>query len=196
VDRAAHLDVWPFDTGDPRMDRALEAMAQAVGEVGYHRATIGRICRSAGVSAGYLYARYENKRAFFLAANDRLLEYRAVRERRLRRTARFSLLVPASPRPSSGASSSAPTSPPSAPWPWRRTGWPATSQQMRQVHDERELALAAQVPQGPGRQAALAYLHSDMAMAFGVDLVPNIVTPIWTLPFDMVTVPLMAGLSV
>lgn len=195
VDRAAHLDVWPFDTGDPRMDRALEAMAQAVGEVGYHRATIGRICRSAGVSAGYLYARYENKRAFFLAANDRLLEYG------LSENAAFAERLASAYGPGIAEAVV-----------WREFQRPdlATKrtlaleanrlarydQQMRQVHDERELALAAQVPQGPGRKAALAYLYSDMAMAFGVYLVPNLLPEIWTLPFDMVTVPLMAGLSV
>ncbi|MFM8894639.1 MAG: TetR/AcrR family transcriptional regulator, partial [Actinomycetales bacterium] len=191
ADRSTHLDQWPFDTGDPRMDQALGAMAQAVGEVGYHRATISRICRTAKISAGYLYTRYQNKLAFFLAANDILLAHG------LQAKAAFAEELAARYGPGIAEAVV-----------WREFQRPEYAfkraltleanrlarfdPQMRQVHDEREQALVEQLPVGAERAGALAYLYTEMAMAFGVYVVPNLARQAWSLPFDTVTVPLLA----
>ena len=194
ADRAAHLDDWPFASGDPRIDRALAAIATIVGEIGYHRATITRICRAAKVSTGLLYGRYPGKLDLFLAANDALLAngYAANASFTQRLASAYG----------SGIAEAVV---------WREFQRPAYAikrslalesnrlarfdEQMRRVHLEKEQVLVDQYSASPDPTTALAYLHWDMAMAMGVNLVPNLVPAVWTLPFDVVTVPLLAGPS-
>lgn len=193
-DLASHLDAWPFDSGDPRIDRALGAIAAIVGEVGYHRATITRICRAAKVSTGLLYGRYPGKLDLFLAATNALLAngYAA--------NAAFTQRL-ASAYGSGIAEAVV----------WREFQRPEYAikrslalesnrlarfdERMRREHLEREQVLVDQYSASPDPTTALAYLHWDMAMAMGVNLVPNLVPEVWTLPFDVVTVPLLAGPS-
>ena len=194
-DLARYLEQWPFHSGDPRLDRALESIAKTVGQVGYHRATIGLICKVAAVTPGFVYSRYANKRELFLAANEVLLNYG------FGELATFTEQL--ATRYGSGIAEAVV---------WREFQRPEYAVkrslaletnrlarfdvQMRGVQDAQELAIAQQIPQGAGHEAALAHLHTEIAMALGVHLVANLVPQVWTLPFDMVTVPLLASLEV
>lgn len=59
---ARHLDdPHPIDTGDPAVDHLLRATLDQLGREGFDRATTARIARAAGVSEGFLFARYRTK---------------------------------------------------------------------------------------------------------------------------------------
>jgi len=67
---AEYLSVYPFDTGDERLDRVLQATAIVIGEQGYRRATVQRICRTAGVSTGFLMSRFGTKLDLFTTITE------------------------------------------------------------------------------------------------------------------------------
>jgi len=67
---AEYLSVYPFDTGDERLDRVLQATAIVIGEQGYRRATVQRICRTAGVSTGFLMSRFGTKLDLFATITE------------------------------------------------------------------------------------------------------------------------------
>ena len=155
-DLARYLEQWPFHSGDPRLDRALEFIAKTVGQVGYHRATIALICKVAAVTPGFVYSRYANKRELFLAANEVLLNYG------------FGELAT------------------------------FTEQLARRYGSGIAEAVVWREFQRPEHavKRSLAHLHTEIAMALGVHVVANLVPQVWTLPFDMATVPLLASLEV
>ena len=67
---AEYLYVYPFDTGDERVDRVLQATAIVIGELGYRRATVQRIARTAGVSTGFLMSRFGTKLDLFATITE------------------------------------------------------------------------------------------------------------------------------
>ena len=69
---AEYLYVYGFDTEDDRLERVLMATAISVGEVGYHATTIARICRTAGVSSGFVMGRFPSKIALFRRVTEEM----------------------------------------------------------------------------------------------------------------------------
>ena len=72
-DRVAEfLYLSVFDTEDERLERVLQATAMSMGELGYHRTTISRICRIAGVSSGFVMGRFPSKAELFRRITDEM----------------------------------------------------------------------------------------------------------------------------
>ncbi|MEI8405085.1 MAG: TetR/AcrR family transcriptional regulator [Actinomycetes bacterium] len=72
-DRVAEfLYLYVFDTEDERLERVLQATAMSMGELGYHRTTISRICRIAGVSSGFVMGRFPSKAELFRRITDEM----------------------------------------------------------------------------------------------------------------------------
>jgi len=192
ADVAAHLSVTPFGTGDERIDQAMEAMITVVGELGYQGATINRICRAAGVSAGFLYKRYPGKLDMFLAATDALLGhgYQANADFIAKLTQRYGPQIAEAVI-------------------WREVQRPHLhakrtialesnrlaryDQRMQDVHQGRETSMVDALPSGDARPDALAFLYVDLALGLGMHLVANLAPSVWELPFDQVTVPLLGS---
>lgn len=73
--QADHLDQPAvFGTGDPAWDALLQAALDQVGAVGFDRATVSSIAHAAGYTEGFLFARYPTKRDLFLDATARMIE--------------------------------------------------------------------------------------------------------------------------
>lgn len=73
--QAEHLDREAvFGTGDPAWDALLQATLDQVGTVGFDRATVTSIAHAAGYTEGFLFARYATKRDLFLDATARMIE--------------------------------------------------------------------------------------------------------------------------
>ncbi|MBU6245109.1 MAG: TetR/AcrR family transcriptional regulator [Actinomycetales bacterium] len=194
ADQAIHLSLSPFDTGDERIDRAMEATMAVVGELGYHQATVNRICRASGVSAGFLYKRYAGKLDIFLAATDALLR------NGLQANADYTAALIDQYGP---AIAEAVT--------WREVQRPYLSgkrtialesnrlarydQRMHDVHQAREDAFFASLPRGAQQPRALAHAYGEVSLGLGMHLVANLAPRTWELPFDQVTVPLLASLA-
>jgi AcrR family transcriptional regulator len=69
---AEHLDLgFVFDSGDPITDAVLRATLETVGEIGYEAATVERIARRSGFTQGAIFSRYQTKAAMFLDATRR-----------------------------------------------------------------------------------------------------------------------------
>jgi len=69
---AEYLYSYPFDTGDERLDRVLQATAMTIGEVGYRRATVQRIARAASVSTGFIMSRFPTKLDLFITITEEM----------------------------------------------------------------------------------------------------------------------------
>ena len=71
-----HFDHWDgvfdFDTGDPLLDRLLEATRDEIGRNGYDATTIDDIARAAGRTKGLVFSRYPSKKQLF---NDTVTRY-------------------------------------------------------------------------------------------------------------------------
>lgn len=193
---ATYLDESPFSTGDASIDRLLTATTESIGEHGYHGASVARICRSAGVSQGYLFRRYPTKLDLFLAATD------ASHQRGLVGSLEF---LEETREKYGPAVAEAVT--------WRELQRPglATKRSVALevarlseydkhmaeiVHgSESELAkqrLAAARGSVLTRGDLLGHFHMDICLGLGVLLVPMLVPDVWTLPFDTVTTRLVA----
>ena len=71
-----HFDHWDgvfdFDTGDGLLDRLLEATRDEIGRKGYDATTIDSIAKAAGRTKGLVFSRYPNKKDLF---NDTTARY-------------------------------------------------------------------------------------------------------------------------
>ena len=67
---AEYLYVYPFDTGDERLVRLMQATAIEIGERGYRRATVQRICKTAGLSTGFMMSRFKTKLDLFATITE------------------------------------------------------------------------------------------------------------------------------
>ena len=66
---AEHLDRRPrFNTGDPAWEALLEAALETVGEVGFDSATVQQIARRSGHTEGLIFSHYRTKRELFTDA--------------------------------------------------------------------------------------------------------------------------------
>ena len=70
-----HFDHWDgafdFATGDPAQDRLLEATRDEIGRKGYDAATIDSIVAASGRTKGLLFGRYPSKKQLFNDVTDR-----------------------------------------------------------------------------------------------------------------------------
>lgn len=70
-----HFDHWDghfdFATGDPALDRLLEATRDEIGHKGYDATTIDNIVASSGRTKGLLFSRYPSKKQLFNDVTDR-----------------------------------------------------------------------------------------------------------------------------
>lgn len=73
VNRADFLETTPTLHEDLGLNTLLAATLTLVGELGYESATIDRISAACGVTSGFVYGHYPNKRSLFLDATFRLL---------------------------------------------------------------------------------------------------------------------------
>ncbi|MSZ57401.1 MAG: TetR family transcriptional regulator [Actinobacteria bacterium] len=189
-DRARHLEIAPFNTGDERIDRVFHAAVRVIGEVGYHRATTARICRASGVSAGFLYKRYSSKLDLAIAATDAMLaagfEANAAFTERLTRKHGVAIAEAVT---------------------WRELQRPELQVKraldletnrlamfdvgMRAVRQRTETEFIASLPADRHQGALRAFVHTEIAMGLGVHAVANLVPRVWKLPFNVVTEPLL-----
>lgn len=194
-DRADFIEGDPYDTGDPRVDRAIAAVLSVTGEIGYHRATIAKICRAADITPGFLYKRYASKLDLFLDATSRRLEGGFA----------GSLAFIAEVAREHGAGIAEAVF-------WRESQRPdfATKRaldlesnrlatydvRMREVRGEREQEILDQFVASvtsDRRATATAYLHTELALGLGMNIVSNLFPDAWTLPFNCATEPLLAS---
>lgn len=174
-----------FGTHDPRMETVLEAMTQEVAARGYHRATMSRVCRSAGAAPAYIYNRWPNKRALLLATGEALLE------QGLHGNERF--LHEVSETYGRGIAEAVT---------WRlhfspelavsrsiflevnRQGFfDGTVQDMIESRERLIVEAAA-------RDQLSAYAHTEIAIGYGVSFLAQLAPKFAELPFDSVTIPL------
>lgn len=187
---AAYIATSPFDSGDARVDALLAATLRCVGEAGYRDASVARICRSAGVSQGFLFNRYPTKLDLFLAAID------VQRSAAMRDTDAFIAEVAATH--GNGIAEAVA---------WREHQRPAFREQRTVVLESLRLArhdtrmrdvidrslTEASTPRlgnarGARRDTLLGHMRRDYAVGIGVIIVGNVLPEAWTLPFDCVTI--------
>jgi AcrR family transcriptional regulator len=173
-------------------DALLEGTILEVAENGYSAATLARIVARVGVTQGLVYSRYRNKIELFMAAIRWRTEYalRANLDWFAQLTSEF------------GAGIAEAVS-------WRefmrpehelgralaleqvRVGW--REPEFRAEHDAAERAFTEHVLQANPQaspDALRAQVHWDLAMGYGAELLPSFMPHAWSLPFDVVTVPL------
>lgn len=193
-DRATYLDLdrLSFGTGDERLERAYHATVEVIGTLGYDGATIADICRTGDVSAGFLYKRFTGKLELFAAVLDAALQ--AGFDDNL---AFHSLLADKYGQGIADAVL------------WREIQRPHLAVNRAIQLESNRLAMhlpamaairypieAAYVDQfadtgSPANRAdRIAYVHTRLALPFGLMLVANMLPTVWKLPYDCVTVPL------
>lgn len=60
-----------FDTDDEPLNKLLQVVLEQVGERGFDGATMSRITKAAGVTEGFIFGRYKTKTDLFIDASDR-----------------------------------------------------------------------------------------------------------------------------
>lgn len=184
----------PFDTGNPRLDGLLDATISCIGEKGYAASTLTQICRRAKVSQGFVFSRYATKLDLFIAATEQL------QPKGMEQTHAFVADVAAEHGVAIGEAVT-----------WREYQTPALATQRSVVletlrlsrYDERmrELLHPKQVAfltrlvtgsRGAKRAALLGEAHMDYALGHGIMIPCDLLPKLWQLPFDCVTVPLIA----
>lgn len=71
-DRAEYMHVPPVRTDDPRVDALYLSALDEVAARGFKGARLTDICAGAGVTTGFLYARWKGKQEFFLHAIEHI----------------------------------------------------------------------------------------------------------------------------
>jgi AcrR family transcriptional regulator len=185
----------PFNTGNPRLDGLLDATISCIGEKGYAASTLTQICRRANVSQGFVFSRYATKLDLFIAATEQL------QPKGMEQTHAFVAEVAAEHGAAIGEAVT-----------WREYQTPALATQRSVVletlrlsrYDERmrELLHPKQVAfltrlvtgsRGAKRAALLGEAHMDYALGHGIMIPCDLLPKLWQLPFDCVTVPLIAS---
>lgn len=193
-----HLDRRvDFGTEDPDLENVLNATYDAVAAEGYEAATLNVIARAAGCTEGLIFARYDTKWQLFLDATERMSEsavklndeyWRSIAESHSEGIAQAAsmreFMLPSRKRPTTVYMEQC------------RLSW----------HDEEllsslEASFADTVWQianrddGRSTSELRAYVYTGIALGFGVMVLADLYPDAWQLPFDVVTVPLMDGVS-
>jgi len=195
---APHLDAPPeFGTGEPPHEDLLRAVLDEVLERGFDGATVDRIVRRAGVSEGYMFARYPTKSELFHTA---LRVYRR-RGYEVNEAFMTRLAAETSPAIAEAVTIREIMSPEysrlrTMDLEQIRVPWHAP-ELSRKIEAELEALTAAVRPSVPGvpEQERLASIHWELALGAGCSLLPALAPEAWRLPFDVVTVPLLDGTS-
>lgn len=76
-------DLWDgpirFETGDPAWEAVLRATMDEVGTRGYDAATMAKIAEASGYTQGAIFSRYASKRELFLDASQRMVDVNSVK---------------------------------------------------------------------------------------------------------------------
>ncbi len=192
-DDFAHLDrPVPFETGDATTDALLQSTLDAVGVNGYDQMSVDRIAQGAGSSQGALFARYPTKLSLFIDATRRQnglaarinaaaigqLEQRygggiaeAVAIREFQRPFRASLRA--------------------ITLEGIRVAW--HDDDLRQAVIDELAAYEAEVAEAdPSGYRSSGWFHFGFAIGVGVLILPILHEPCWRLPYDVVTVSMLA----
>lgn len=180
-------------TGHERLDALLRATLRNVATVGYDAASVDAICRDAGVTKGFLFHRYANKQALFvdaakvrqssaIRASTEWLATVAARHGQARAEAAFVRTVL---------------------HPDRIETLRVSSEELHvALHDDGLAASFASTAAAVAKSAlgrvdgvTLGYAHHARAAGEGIGLLTILDPGAWSLPFEVVLVPLQAALT-
>jgi len=193
-DDFAHLDrPVPFETGDPTTDALLQSTLDAVGVDGYDQMSVDRIAQGAGSSQGALFARYPTKLSLFIDATRRQnglaarINAAAIGEleRRYGGGVAEAVAIREFQRPFRA--------------PLRaitlegiRVAW--HDDDLRQAVIDELAAYEAEVAKAdPASYGSSGWFHFGFAIGVGVLILPILHEPCWRLPYDVVTVSILAA---
>lgn len=181
-----------FDSGDPILDALLASTLDHVGRVGYEAATTRRIAQSAGVSEATIFQRHATKLSLFVDATSRQLGqvYRvnADYERDLEARVGPSLASAITTRQMLHPGVAEPRA---IYLEQVRVSWHdnALLAEEAEVLDEFAAQMRAEHPTWSQAKSD-ARVHLSYATGLGLPMLPIVLPDAWTLPFDVVTVPL------
>jgi AcrR family transcriptional regulator len=192
--RARHLDEkTPFDTGDPTLDALLQSVLDQVGADGFDRASVERIVAAAGTSQGALFGRYATKLDLFIDATRR--------QQAIALRANHEYIAGIAARHGAGIADAVTLRE------FQRPGREALRahllEQIRISWHEPGLMAAhaleletfaresfnAEAPRT--RRQLPAFFHFGYALGLGAPALAVLYPGCWTLPYDVVTVPLL-----
>ena len=192
--RARHLDEpTPFDTGDVTLDALLQAVLDQVGADGFDGASVERIVAAAGSSQGALFGRYETKLDLLIDATRR---QQAIS---MRTNHEYIQRIAAS----HGAGVADAVTLREFQRPGRELPRAHLMEQLRISWHEGTLLLAQEeeleafahgefiVGVVRTRKQVPGYVHVGYALGLGATALPVLFPACWTLPYDVVTIPLL-----
>ena len=191
--RASYLDAGvSFDTGDSALDSLLEATLDEVAARGFDGATTISIAKAAGYSDGLIFARYPSKLALFLDASKRqqAISFRnydayqtEVRKEHGMGIA-DAVAIREVQRPHVNSQRATYLEQIRISWHDDELQRALSSEFDQFVAD----AIAADPAWAPANSPA--DLHVSIALGFGLSLLPVLHPEAWSLPYDVVTIPL------
>lgn len=184
--------ITDFGTGDPIHEALLASTLDQVGQLGYEAATTRRIAQAAGVSETTIFLRHATKLSLFIEATDRQLarvyranaEYEQQLEEQYGEAIASAVTTRESLRPDVALQRAIYLE-------QVRMSWHDKGLMERQVE-----ALAGFIAQlraerlDGGMAATEARAHLAYATGLGIPLLPILAPRAWSLPFDVVTLPL------
>ena len=192
---AHHMRLDPPGPIDDEHDALLAATVLEVAAHGYAEATLVRILAATNSTEGLLYSRYDSKIELFVAATKWRTEYGFMTN--------LNWFKALSEKVGPGLADAVM---------WReylrpehalgrglaieqvRTGW--REPLIQKVNDEAEAGFAVTLRKANPhvtRAALRSNLHWDIALGYGAELAPSFFPDAWKLPFDVVSVPMLAG---
>jgi len=194
VDDAPHMDAAPpIHTGEPALDRLLQATVTLVGEHGFDDTTVSMICRSANVTQGFVFGRYGSKLELFLDANRRHqaagyslnTDFVSNLAERHGQGGAEAVIIRELQRPERRLQNTVFLEP-------IRMSWHQPD--LRDVQEAEVKAAFAHEPKPRTkreRSEAYARHHTDAAIGIGASLTPWMYPQAHVLPYDVVMVPLL-----
>lgn len=190
---APHLDTaTPFATGDATHDALLRAVLDQVGADGFDRASVERIAAAAGSSQGALFSRYATKLDLFLDATRRQQaialraneDYMARIAERHGRGVAEAVTIREFQRPGREQLRAITLE-------QVRLSWHVDALRDAQA-EELDSFVSADFPAAVGRTVAQVpgYVHIAYAVGLGAIALPLLFPGCWSLPYDVVAVPL------
>ena len=184
---ATYLYEQPFATGDERLDLLLSAATTTFGELGFHKATVQKICKSAGVSTGFMMGRFASKLDLFSTMTEMTWE-RAI-------TDSNEFIVKVAAERGAGIAEAVA---------WRELQNPAlrnkqrlaveTNRMMRFFLDIDALATAKELDSIASLTGGepTPFIHTEMALGIGMVMASLFLPELCELPYSCVTEPLVA----
>lgn len=185
---AEYLYKFVFDLGDERLDRLFLVAVTSIGEVGYRSTTIARICRRAGVSSGFVMARFKTKAHLLRRITEEMWG------RGLEQIGEYIAEMTAAVGPEMAEALA-----------WREMQDPAIARvAILSIETARAATFdssIADIVEGPEEQyiarlpegVPLAYVHSEYAIGNGMILLGCLRPELRLLPFSCVTTPLVTS---